>query len=834
MAMFSMSMWGEVYKTYAVGDLTRNGLTYEVTGLSSNDQKLNKGERKVEVPCSDAEGTLYLSGTGANADRYASIYGSHGTSYDASRKIAMTKGYSTGISFDSDDILTEGGKYYIVFGSSDDYKINAFKYTLSQACGGGDDDTAPTLSSSIPANSATNVAKSGTIILTFSEDIATVDDTKFTLTNATKGEVTIDSDPTKVKVAYSGAASGATVTLAVAAEAVADAAGNKSAALSNISFTVITSVCPAGISISGENEYTAYETISLTAALSAGNEEISYTWYKGTDLATATAAGSIGTGTSFSKVACSTEDAGNYFCVATKEGCDDNASLPYPVTVAAATACATLTPATSGDSPTNVGDEIRLQEGSTGGKIIVADYKSGKSVASSFTYTANGLSLNNGGQDSIRVELNHLMKEGTVIVAVIYNAASDDSNHGLTLQNSSKTTKATWTNSAVGSKTYSYTVVAGDGLAGKNSFILARSNTAALTSLTVSNCGDELFELSSAVSVEGKGTVTLSKSMLTEGGTATATYSGIDAAYDFDEWVISGTGATIDDASANPVTITMGAADAVITLKLKAAAGAKYTVHFDSKGGSAVADQLVEEGGHASVPTAPTKFKYTFGGWSETDGGSTPANLDEIAINDEKTFYAIWTDKVCPTSGEIFSIVYDPDKKPSSETAVPGNSRINMTTYANVTNGIAYLGNTGGSANAKITTSKFKLGGSQAYAKAELECALQEGDTIRLDNSTKIKLSLDSAKTTAITASMASGTHYWVVPKEGDDYSTIFVWQDGSNVEFSYVKVIRPNGSATAVDNTTNEIKVVKFLENGQLFIRRGEKVYTITGELVK
>ena len=38
----------------------------------------------------------------------------------------------------------------------------------------------------------------------------------------------------------------------------------------------------------------------------------------------------------------------------------------------------------------------------------------------------------------------------------------------------------------------------------------------------------------------------------------------------------------------------------------------------------------------------------------------------------------------------------------------------------------------------------------------------------------------------------------------------------------------------TALDNTADEIKAVKFVENGQLFIRRGEKVYTITGEEVK
>lgn len=48
------------------------------------------------------------------------------------------------------------------------------------------------------------------------------------------------------------------------------------------------------------------------------------------------------------------------------------------------------------------------------------------------------------------------------------------------------------------------------------------------------------------------------------------------------------------------------------------------------------------------------------------------------------------------------------------------------------------------------------------------------------------------------------------------------------------VKVYWTKKSGTALDNTADEIKAVKVLENGQLFIRRGVKVYTITGELVK
>ena len=114
--------------------------------------------------------------------------------------------------------------------------------------GGGEepaDETAPAFVSSVPANGATGVAVEGTIVLTFDEAIASVDASKFSLSGATKGTVAIDgTDSKKVNVPYSGAENSATVTLSVAADAVADAAGNKSAALSDISFTTVAAAAP--------------------------------------------------------------------------------------------------------------------------------------------------------------------------------------------------------------------------------------------------------------------------------------------------------------------------------------------------------------------------------------------------------------------------------------------------------------------------------------------------------------------------------------------------------------------------------------------------------------
>ena len=125
------------------------------------------------------------------------------------------------------------------------YYLNAVAYKAGEASTVSNqaytiDGTAPTLSSANPANGATGVATSGTIVLTFNEAIASVDATKFSLSSGTKDGVAIDgSDNTKVNITYSGMANNTAITLSTAAEAVADAAGNKSAALSDITFTTV-------------------------------------------------------------------------------------------------------------------------------------------------------------------------------------------------------------------------------------------------------------------------------------------------------------------------------------------------------------------------------------------------------------------------------------------------------------------------------------------------------------------------------------------------------------------------------------------------------------------
>ena len=77
----------------------------------------------------------------------------------------------------------------------------------------------------------------------------------------------------------------------------------------------------------------------------------------------------------------------------------------------------------------------------------------------------------------------------------------------------------------------------------------------------------------------------------------------------------------------------------------------KYTVTFDSKGGSTVASQEVDEGGKATQPTAPTKtetaqYTFTFAGWYKDSACTQAFNFASDTITANTTLYAKWTENV--------------------------------------------------------------------------------------------------------------------------------------------------------------------------------------------
>jgi uncharacterized repeat protein (TIGR02543 family) len=76
-----------------------------------------------------------------------------------------------------------------------------------------------------------------------------------------------------------------------------------------------------------------------------------------------------------------------------------------------------------------------------------------------------------------------------------------------------------------------------------------------------------------------------------------------------------------------------------ITLTAKWEAIITYTVSFNSDGGSAVTEQIVEKGLKAAEPTAPTKAGYAFDGWYN---GETRWNFAADTVTSNVTLTAKW------------------------------------------------------------------------------------------------------------------------------------------------------------------------------------------------
>ena len=153
---------GETVLHYTVAftiasDIPIEGNVYAITldnfNVSDNTYEANISELKaknydyifVELPVEDAEGTITMACTSSNTGRFIYIYKEHGTVKDESRRIAMKNGYADPIEFFASDVLTAGGKYYLVFATKDDYKIKGVQYTLAVPPGPSTDATLKSL-----------------------------------------------------------------------------------------------------------------------------------------------------------------------------------------------------------------------------------------------------------------------------------------------------------------------------------------------------------------------------------------------------------------------------------------------------------------------------------------------------------------------------------------------------------------------------------------------------------------------------------------------------------------------------------------------------------------
>ena len=69
-----------------------------------------------------------------------------------------------------------------------------------------------------------------------------------------------------------------------------------------------------------------------------------------------------------------------------------------------------------------------------------------------------------------------------------------------------------------------------------------------------------------------------------------------------------------------------------------------YSVHFESNGGTTVADLTAEYGDHINKPAEPERDGYTFKGWYKDEGLSKTYNFNE-PVKEDITVYAKWEEK---------------------------------------------------------------------------------------------------------------------------------------------------------------------------------------------
>lgn len=545
-------------------------------------------------------------------------------------------------------------------------------------------------------------------------------------------------------------------------------------------------------------EYSVGDAISALEVVAAGYPAPTLQWYSNSSKSTEGA--TLITGAESASYTPSNAAVSDlyFYCVATNASGTAQSEY-FHVTVAAVSYCAELNPATSGDEPV-LGTVIAMQTGSYGGSIKVV----GRKQSGSFAYTANGLTFNKGGVDSVRVTLNHLIKKDTKIYVTVNNQ-DGSKDQGFYLQNLSKTKKADMhrQNGSTGDTTYVYTADNGDGLVGVNEFIIARgASSAALKSLKVSNCGAELHALTSAVDPVGEATVTLSKNLVETSGIATANFTIANPlAYDFDEWVISSGDATIADAHADEAVITMGSTDAVITLKLKAAS-TKHTVTYYDENDNNLGEELVVEGQHpVGLSIAPRKLGYTFAGWGLSKAGPVVA-FNEVTVNADMPLYTIWNEIDCSAqSGTIYSmsITVAPAANCTIKTAEGYSATWDLYQYEGVSGGEAIIGNTGDGNSCILQTNKtILLKDNVSYLKLDFDCPLKEGDKIRTNVTGSGKAAYISTDATrpeesaALAIILNSTTGEIVVPAALDNAQTIYIWKGGGNVTITSINIYRP------------------------------------------
>ena len=452
--------------------------------------------------------------------------------------------------------------------------------------------------------------------------------------------------------------------------------------------------------------------------------------------------------------------------------------------------CAELYPAATGDTPAQ-GAKAALTDASFGGNIIFAGAKS-DDYAASFLYNDYGLQMCKGGADSVRVVLGFNLAVGSKIeLQINQNGLAGDKARGFKLLNPSKNTllTATWTQADETdlAKVFEYEVTAGDKLAGQNTFIIARSESAILHAVIVSDCGEEIVPVTDPVT-----SVTVAGP--TEGFVGQTYSFKATADADADDWIWFVNDVAVDGAKAATFVFTPSAA---ATYNIKAGARNQYNTEdgwINSEAVSLVISEAVEQ---VSI-SANTVWDWT-----------KAASVNEIKFTDatspkknERVLLAIVAGMNNNADFNSQALLFEGEFAVRDGKFCQGQLLQFSTTVAGYVS-VEYS-NTGNRAEGEdleriLTVNGVKVGDGSLRSDAtvsEFNIPVEAGDV-------------------ALSSVLKSD--------ESKQYIRIY------KVEFSTEKVI-PEG----IKNIDASAKIVKVLRDGQLMIIRDGVMYNAQGAVVK
>ena len=287
-----------------------------------------------------------------------------------------------------------------------------------------------------------------------------------------------------------------------------------------------------------------------------------------------------------------------------------------------------------------------------------------------------------------------------------------------------------------------------------------------------------------------------------------------------------------------------------VTISATFAEQQKVTVRFFDQG-EQIASAQYYLGEVAEQPATPTTEceHYTFAGWWTTelaaDNQQAQTWINDFTVTDAQDYYAIYRKTVI--TGESQAVAFDGQ--------TPGNYKI----YAKVGNKNYYATDF---ENAKLTSSTDEAEATVfTFEKVNGGFAIKTDDgyigyTAPKNNKTNIVLASDpyawsfetgvegtwrvSSQTNGRALIFREGS-YCVFGAyatnnvtEDSEYYDLEILGGGEQTATYYSSVIDCSQTGIEILTTKDQLPTTKILRNGQIFILRGEKVYTLTGQLVK